>query len=238
MNRRLALAWTLGVAFMAVATAPLSLLVGPLLLAPRGLLAVEASGSVWHGVLRSAHWRGQSLGDVSIRLQALPLLLGQRRLRVGTASWQGTLLDGSRHGLIGGNGIVTLPAMDALAGATLSLSMRDAVLVFEDRQCGEASGSLQTTLQTAGSTLPDLRLSGALSCQREQGRVVLASAADAPLRVDAILTLAADGGYTLQSTAQAQDPASKLALQLAGFRETPSGLVRSDSGHLHTDQQP
>lgn len=232
MSRRIALAWVLGLALLAVATAPLALLVEHLKLAPQGLTAVEASGSVWHGVLRSARWRGQSLGDVSIRLQALPLLLGERRLRVDNASWQGTLLDGSRQGLVGGNGIVTLPAMAALSGSSLSISMQDAVLVFKDQQCVEASGSLHTTLQTAIPSVPELRLSGVLSCARQQGRVVLASAADAPLRVDGILTLGADASYTLQSTAQVQDPAVKLMLQLAGFRETPSGLVRSDNGHL------
>ena len=230
MNRRLALAWVLGLAVVAIATAPLSLLVKGLLLAPQGLMAIEASGSVWSGALRSARWRGQALGDVSIRLQALPLLLGERRLRVDNASWHGTLLDGSRHGLVGGNG--TLPQITALAGSTLSISMEDVVLVFEGQQCVEASGSLQTTLQVASATLPELRLSGVLSCAREQGRVVLVSVADAPLRVDASLTIDADGRYTLQSTAQAQDLASSLALQLAGFQDTPTGLVRSDSGHL------
>lgn len=232
MSPRIGLAWALGLALVAVATAPLSLLVDRLPLAAQGVSALEASGSVWRGVMRSASWRGQTLGDVSIRLQALPLLLGERRLRVGSASWQGTLVEGSRHGLVDGVGTLTLPPVAALAGATLRLSMQDAALVFEDRQCVEATGSLQAILQMADPAVPELRLSGDLTCAQEEGRVALASAADAPLRLDAILGIDAGGGYTLQSTARVQDPASRLALQLAGFQETPSGLVRNDSGRL------
>lgn len=232
MNPRIGLAWALGLALAAIATAPLSLLVERLPPAAQGISALEASGSVWRGVMRSANWRGQSLGDVSIRLQALPLLMGERRLKVGNASWQGTLLEGRRNGLVDGVGSLTLPAMPTLAGATLRLSMQDAALVFEDRQCIEAGGLLQVTVQMADPALTGLRLSGELSCAQELGRAVLASAADSPLRLDAILGIDADGGYTLQSTARAQDPVSRLALQLAGFQETPSGLVRTDSGRL------
>ncbi len=232
MNPRFGLFGVLGLAFVAVATAPLSLLLDRLPLAAQHIAALESSGTVWHGVLRSASWRGQALGDLTIRLQALPLLLDERRLRVGTASWSGTLLEGRRHGLVDGVGTVTLPAIATLAGGTLRLSMQDATLVFEDRRCLTASGRLQATLQMPDPALPEMRLTGDLTCAQEQGRVVLVSAAEAPLPLEAVLSIDAGGGYTLQSTARVQDPVARVALLLAGFRETSSGLVRDDSGRL------
>ena len=45
-----------------------------------GLAAREAEGSVWLGVLKEAQFGRVPLGDLSARLDMLPLLLGRARL--------------------------------------------------------------------------------------------------------------------------------------------------------------
>src|SRR5688572_29899141 len=66
--------------FSLLALLPLRLAIGGLGFADRGLTARAATGSVWLGALQEAQVGPVALGDVSARLNFMPLLLGRARL--------------------------------------------------------------------------------------------------------------------------------------------------------------
>lgn len=232
MSRRaLALWFLLALALMLVATLPLRLV----LAAGSGidpgapdLSADGASGSIWSGRLHSVEWRGRALGDAALALDPLSLLVGVQRLELATPGFSADLLRGRRSGIDNINGRLQLDIDRPLPGLVAHLSFDNASLLFSGGRCRQAGGAVEAELVVPGLGEP-IRLQGPVRCDGDTGSIALASAPDAP-RVEANLDIDSDGRYRLQSRVQPSGPLTGPALQAAGFRQTPAGLVRKDSG--------
>ncbi|MGY0557273.1 MULTISPECIES: type II secretion system protein N [unclassified Lysobacter] len=234
MSRRaLALSFLLALALMLLATLPLRLgLAAGSGIDPDalGLSADGASGSIWSGRLRSVEWRGQTLGDATLALEPLSLLLGVQRLELATSDLSVDLLRGRRIGIDHIDGPLQLDIDRPLPGLVARLSFENASLVFAGGRCQKAAGALKAELVVPGLAEP-IRLQGPVRCDGDAGSIALAAipAPDAP-RVEAVLDIESNGHYRLQSRVQPAGALTGLALQVAGFRDTPAGLVRTDSG--------
>lgn len=197
--------------------------------------ADEATGTLWHGHLRRVHWHGQPLGDITLKLQPLPLLTGARRVRLLGDTLSLTLLRGRMWGMEDGKGSVFFERLDAAAPLSARISMQDASVTFTDRGCRNAGGVVQVMLEFNAGSLPAIALTGRLACAGQSARLVLAPDPDAPppaIALEAILQIEQDGSYRLQSLVRGPDPAVQTALVAAGFLEGPGGMSRVDVGNL------
>lgn len=230
MNGRRGLAWALAVFTLAMLLLVPLQLVLPRLALPPGFGATEATGSVWNGRLRAAHWRGQALGDLDASLAPLQLLAGRQQLQLRTDSARLVLSRGREAGIAGGTGVVALPP---LAGLTLRALLDDATLLFAGDRCHEARGRVRVEVTLPLDTLPPMILSGAPACEGGSGRLALhPEEARGPLSVEATLDIEADGRYRLQALARSDDPAVRVALLAAGFQAAAGGMSRVDEGRL------
>lgn len=237
MSRRgLALCFAAALALAALLLLPLRLALGWLDPDARHLVAAEVTGTVWRGSLRKAYWRGQPLGHVALGLQPLSLVSGVRRVRLTSETLSIDLLQGRVRGLEDGDGELVLERLDGLPGLSLRISLQDAAMTFNGARCSRAGGVVRAELRLP-TPLPELPLTGQPSCQQHAGagRLILVpdgTVAAVPVTIEATLEIEADGRYRLQSLARTEDPATRLALQVAGFQDSPSGLSRIDSGSL------
>lgn len=239
MSRRALASWfVLALAPMLLATLPLRLVLAELPGIDPGapvLSADDASGSIWSGRLHSVEWHGQALGDATLALDPLSLLVGVQRLELATSGLSGDmfsadLLRGRRTGADRVNGQLRLDIDRALPGLVAHLSFDNASLVFSGGRCQQANGAVKAELVVPGLIEP-LRLQGPVRCDGDSGSIAFVSipSPDAP-RVEAKLGIGSDGRYRLQSRVQPGGALTALTLQAAGFRDTPAGLVRIDSG--------
>lgn len=221
--------WLSAVAIAMLAMPPLQLLAPRL--AAGGLVAREASGSLWHGRLRGAGWRGVALGDLDLRLQPLPLLAGTRALRLSGESFSLRLLQGRRTGIDDADGRLAPGKAAMLAGLQAEAEFSGFALVFEGDRCTQAAGRLQLRLPPAGSGRELLLLSGAPACADRIGVVELRSQ-EGGSRVEASVQIDAEGRYRVQSLVRDADPVIARALREGGFQESPGGYSRSVDGTL------
>lgn len=233
---RLALVFTAALLVSMLALLPLRSALGLADLAAAGISARDVSGPVWSGHLHDARFRGNSLGDVDVGLKPLPLLLGRQHVRLASPTWRVTLLRGGRGGIEHASGSFTPGGLPTIHGASLLLQFDDASLVFTGGRCAMATGGVRVDAgfgEMASADLRPIQLQGSLQCTDGDGVLALASmpVPGAP-QVAATMTIAADGNYQLQTRAHTDDAATALALQVAGFQQTPTGLVRVDSGNL------
>lgn len=232
MSRRaLALSFLLALVLSLVASLPLRLvLAAGARIDPEvpGLSADGASGSIWSGRLRSVEWRGRALGDAAIALDPLSLLGGVQRLGLVTPEFSADLLHGRRAGIDDANGSLALDLHGSLPGLVARLSVADVSLVFSDGRCRQAGGNVEVELIAPGLD-QTIGLSGLVRCDGDSGLIALASLPGAA-GVEADLTIEGDGHYQLRSRIQPSADLDGSALQAAGFRQTPAGLVRTDSG--------
>lgn len=194
-----------------------------------GLSAVEASGPAWSGHLRAVRWHGVAHGDVAVSLRPLALLAGTRRVHLAARGLSIDLLQGRRSGFESASGQLDMSVRRPLA-ATVQLSLAGASLVFIDGRCHEAGGAV--TAQLTGMPGSPLQLEGTVRCDGARGRLAFKTVEPATLPVETDLIIDARGGVELESRVRPPDEASSLALQAAGFRSTPDGLVRADSWRL------
>lgn len=202
-----------------------------------GLTADDAVGTPWHGVLRNARWNGQPLGDVRVGLQPLPMLLGRIRLQLSTPTFAGVAEHGARQGFEAANGQLAYP-LPLLPGTQAWLEMREAGLLFANGQCLRAGGQVRLLVQMAGPDVPQLQLAGTPACKGAEGQLVLASDPGAAFDVQVHASIGQDGHYSVSTRVRSEDPAARLALQLAGFDPGPEGLVRLDSGRAGQPPAP
>src|SRR5690606_912002 len=119
--RRLLLVLALALPAMLLATLPLRLALELPGIAHWGLAARSASGSIWNGRLEGASVRDMALGDASVRLSPLPLLLGTTAARLSAPGVDARLLHGRRRGVDRLEGRLTLPPSSLAAGIPLQL---------------------------------------------------------------------------------------------------------------------
>lgn len=236
MSRRaLALWFLVSLALALVATVPLRLVLGTdsgTRFRASGLSARNASGSVWAGRLHAVEWRGNPLGDVAVVLDPLSLLTGVWRMELASPDLSLTVLQGRNVGFEQASGSLEFDSNELLPGMSVQLSFANASLIFSDAACQRAGGVIQANV-SAGSIGQPLQLRGPLRCNGDSASAILVSTPTSGVPdTEAKLTIDHQGRYQLQSRVQASDPLVALALQSAGFRQTPAGLVRTDNGQL------
>ena len=152
------------------ALAALLLLPLRLVIAGSGLVAREASGSVWSGSLKEARIGPAVLGDLDARVAPLPLLTGRMRIDLARPSAAPDRLSGAlvlsrnRRAIESATGVVPIEASLGALPVT-SLDLTDVTVRFRDGACDRAEGVVRANLSSgaAGSNLP-ASLSGALRC--------------------------------------------------------------------------
>ena len=220
--------------FALVALFPLRLALDGLGFDRLGLSAREASGSVWLGALNEAQLGPAPLGDVTVRLNRLPLLIGRARLSLERQSLDSPLsgaatLSASGFSLDDFNGQLRLGA--AFAPLPVGAVELDGVSVrFADGLCQRADGRVRAQL---AREVPGLSLASGLAgvARCSGGRLLLPLASQSNMeRID--LSFAADGSYRADFAVTAADPAFQSGLIAAGFRPTANGLALRVQGRL------
>lgn len=214
-----------------LAFAPLSLALG----AAKGRLTAErAEGTLWSGRLTGAQLSGLPLGVVKTRTQILPLLSGAVRLeaqaRGGAFTGRGRLLaGGARTGADQVTGVLALDRLGFAGPVNGALKLDGAAAVFQRGQCRQAGGKASAQLGGTGLIAQPISLTGAPVCRA--GRWVLPMAGEARgLRVEAHLSLAADGAWRSDLILIPTDPALGQALAAAGFTQDGDRWRRSSEG--------
>lgn len=210
--------------FALVALLPLRLAVSWMALEERGLSARAASGSLWFGMLQEARLGPVPLGDVSARLNLLPLFLGKARLALASedpdngisgaivATRSGFAFD-SIDGRLGGLVLPHVPVG--------RVELDDFSAGFANGQCVMAGGRLRVF---AGGDLAALGLANGLSgvprCDGEALLLPLAGRSGLE-RID--IRLFADGRYRAELRVAAGDPAMGQRLAAAGLQPVAGG---------------
>lgn len=195
----------------------------------RSISAIDATGTIWSGRLRNASWRGHRLGDVSMALQPLSLLVGVRRVELVSTRLSGDVLDGRVYGIEQVYGEIVLDRLQAIPGLHLTIRMRDLAATFSQGRCRDAGGRVTVEARLAGlDTL--LQLQGQPTCDRQD--VVLALASTGHPRAKVTLRVDAQGRYRMHTALQVDDASAAAGLQLAGFVRGSEGWSRTHSGRL------
>lgn len=214
-----------------IVRAPLSLALG----AAKGRLTAEtAHGTLWSGRLTGASLAGLTLGAVKTRTEILPLLNGSVRLRAeargGAFTGKGRLLvAGSRTGADEVSGLLALDRLGFTGPIDGALRLEKAAAVFQRGQCRQAGGKAVAQLGGSGLIAQPVTLTGAPVCSA--GRWVLPMAGEAQgLRIEASISLAADGGWRSDLILIPTDPALGQALTAAGFTQDGDRWRRVSEG--------
>ncbi|MFP5374555.1 MAG: type II secretion system protein N [Gammaproteobacteria bacterium] len=222
----------LGLLALALALAahwPLRLLVDRAALARLGIGAADLHGPAWRAQARSVRWRGRALGDLDLRLQPAPLLLGQRRLRIQGDGFALTLVQGRRSGLLDATG--SWPLQPGLAGLPTSLQAAGLDTLFADGRCLRAGGALTLQVAVPGDAAP-LELAGSPRCDGDAWSVALAGRGRPGAGPEADLRIDGAGHWRLDTRLPAADPALAVLAAAAGFQESGGHYRRVDAGTL------
>jgi len=225
--RRRRFGWPLFLAaaflFSLLALLPLRLALDRLGFEDRGLTARAATGSLWSGALQEAQLGPVPLGDLSARLNVLPLFIGRARLSLHGAE-PGTF-DGAvivtRHSF-GFDDVSARLRVGALFAplAIPTLDFDDLSARFASGRCTHAEGRVRAALSGgAAGAMPGLE--GRARCAGDALLLPLASPSGNE-RLN--LRLFADGRYQAEALVRPADPAVRAGLIAAGFRPVGSGL--------------
>lgn len=221
-------------AFALLALLPLRLALGWLGVAGQGLAAREATGSVWLGALREAQLGPVPIGDVSARLNTLPLFLGRARVTLArhdeTSPFEGAA-SVSRHafGFDDVTGQLRLGGLLApLPIAALDLEAFSAG--FANGLCARAEGRVRATVagEIGGLAMP-AGLSGNAACA---GDAVLVPLAGQSGMERLVIRLFADGRYRVELVVRPGDAALGPRLVALGFAPSGGGFVRVVEGQF------
>lgn len=211
--------------------APLSLALG----AAKGrLTAGKAEGTLWSGRLTDARLAGLPLGDVKTRTQILPLLTGAVRLeadaRGAAFTGRGLLLAaGARTGADQVNGVLALDRLGFAGPVSGALKLEKVTGVFQRGQCRQAGGKAIAQLGGTGPLPQPVTLTGTPVCSA--GRWVLPLAGEGQgLRIEALISLAGDGGWRSELIFIPTDPAIGQTLAAAGFTQDGDRWRRAAEG--------
>ena len=223
-----------------IALLPMRMVLAAARLDQAGLAAAEVTGTIWHGALRGAQFRGTDLGDVRLGLSPLSLLQLAPQIRFA-APGDGGVQSASASGAMR---LLISPGVDKLNAALPlgiwqssiplqgQLRFADVSFRFERGRCIGAAGRVSTDALSAGSLgLQGPVLEGPVTCD---GSFVLASLAGEQngMRVRVKLRIDAGAHVKLDSEISGMDAVGEAALSAAGFTLGPNGWARSDQGHL------
>jgi general secretion pathway protein N len=215
-----------------VALLPLRLAAGWFALDGRGLSAREASGSLWSGALKEARFGAVPLGDLSARLNILPLFVGRARLSIGRDDPGGRFegaVSVTRHGF-GVDDLTGELRLGALFAPVpvASLDLEGVTAHFEGGRCESAQGSVHAGLsgELAGLLLPS-GLTGNARCA--EGALVIPLASQTGME-QMHLRIEAGGRWRIDLIVRPTDPAAQGRLAGAGFTASGNGYLRRIEG--------
>jgi general secretion pathway protein N len=200
-----------------------------------GLSAREVGGSIWHGHLRGAQFRGVPLGDIDTRVDAIALLTGSLRLQAKNGSDLATLVLGGRRGLKNANATFEAGRLGLEPPVSGAVALRDVTVLFEEGQCVEGEGRVSTDLFASlgsGSVLQ-----GEVACDGADA-VALLSGSQENARMEVMFRLSPNGHYRLQSRVESSDPALRLALAALDFTEDGGKFTRMTQGVIGREAHP
>jgi len=219
-------------AFALAALFPLGLAIRWLGLEERGLAARAAQGSVWLGALKEAQLGRAPVGDVSARLNSLPLLLGRARVSLARAE-QANPFEGaatiSRHGFGFDDVTGRLQLGGLLAPLPITaLDLEDVSAGFASGLCSRAEGRVRATVtgQIGGMTLAS-GLAGAPTCAADAVLIPLVSQSGME---QLNVRFFADGRYRVELAVRTGDAVLVQQLTAAGFTAGNGGFVRIVEG--------
>jgi hypothetical protein len=218
-NPRLALVFVVLLALSLLATLPLRLA-----LAGTAITARSVSGSLWHGQMTAAAWRGFAIGDADLGLSPLALLTGVRRVGFTTPTLSGRVaLAGPDVSLAALTGTA---APGRIAGVPVTnVRFTEFGAVFNSGRCQSAGGSLSVDI--GGGLAGNGSFTGTPRCDGD--RLLLPLQAESA-RLD--LRVAGDGRYAATVSIDNVDAAARPGLLATGFQPTPTGLALSLQGQL------
>lgn len=205
---------------------PLRLVAGWIDLPSIGLAAREATGSVWRGRLAEARIAGAPLGDVSARLDPLPLLLARARVAVAREGETADPLSGavvlSRHRIGLERATARVPLGQRVAPLPIAaIELGDVAVTFRDGLCERAEGLVRARIEGAPAALSlPPSLSGAVRC--DAGALLLPLSGPGGGETLA-LRLTADGGYRADLSVRPATPDAAAALLAAGLQPVATG---------------
>lgn len=207
--------------FALIALLPLRLALDWFGFGDRGLTARAATGTVWLGALQEAQIGPVPLGDVTARLNVLPLFLGRARLTLAGAD-EATGLEGavtvSRHSF-GFDDVSARFRVGAMLSPLSMLDFDDVSAGFTSGRCTRGEGTVRATVSgTIAAMAPASGLAGQVRCAGESLLLPLASPTGME-RLD--IRVSSDGHYRLELIVRPADEAVRGRLIAAGFR--PSG---------------
>ena len=218
--------------FSLVALTPLGLAIRWFGLDTRGLAAREAEGSIWLGALREAQLGPAPIGDVSARLNSLPLLLGRARVSLArmdeTQRFAGAVTV-SRHafGFDDATGQLRLGALLAPLPIT-AVDLQDVSIGFAGGLCSRAEGRVRALAsgEVGGMSLSS-GLAGNASCAGDAALLPLVGQSGME---QLNIRLFADGRYRVELAVRPTDAAAQGRLAAAGFRPAGGGYVLARDG--------
>jgi general secretion pathway protein N len=227
--RRTGWALLLGGAFLfaLLALLPLRLALDWFGFGERGLTARAATGSLWLGALQEAQVGPVPLGDLSARLNVLPLFLGRARLTLRSGEEGG--FEGSvtvtRHSF-GFDDVSARLRVGALFAPITTLDFDDVGGTFGEGRCMAAEGRVRAAVSGPIAALAS-GFSGQARCAGEALLVPLSS----PSGLERInIRLFADGRYAVEMLVRTGDATIRGRLLGAGFRPAGSGYVMRVDG--------
>ncbi|TVV74263.1 type II secretion system protein N [Sphingomonas solaris] len=212
---------------------PLRLVADWLDVSALGLSAREARGSVWFGRLAEARIAGAPLGDLSARLDPLPLLAGRARVDLAREGDTADPLAGavtvSRHGIGLGNVTARVPLGQRFAPLPLAAIELGGVSVsFHDGLCDRADGLVKARIEGAPAALAlPGGLSGAVRC--DGGALLLPLVGQSGME-RLTLRIAADGAYRADLAIRPTTIAARDALAAAGLAPVAGGYGLTVTG--------
>lgn len=220
--------------FALVALTPLGLAIRWFGLDARGLAAREAEGSVWLGALKEAQLGPAPIGDVSARLNTLPLFLGRARVslaRVDEAQRFEGAATVSRHafGFDDATGQLRLGALLAPL-PIMAVDLQDVSIGFSGGLCSRAEGRVRAV---AGGDVGGMSLSSGLAgnaaCAGDAALIPLVGQSGME---QLNIRLFADGRYRAELVVRSQDAALGQRLVAAGFTAGDGGFARVVQGRF------
>ena len=209
---------------------PLSLALSLSGLTGQGLSARSASGTVWSGKLVEARVGRLAVGDVSVGVRPLPLLVGSRQVDLQSPQGRGVLAS-SKAGFAIKNATAKLSTARLFAPIPLDgLDLSNVSIAFNGNKCEKAEGRIRATFagDVGGLSLAQ-GLSGVARC--DSGVLLLPLVSQSAMeRLN--LYVQGNGDYRAEFLVRSTDPAMAEKLGMAGFAPAPGGYVLRLAGKL------
>lgn len=215
-----------------LAALPLTMPLAVGLAAAKPLSFAEARGTIWRGEVRRAGLGSLALGDLSVALDPLALLTGQTKVAIralgGDVKGAGRVaLTRRSPGVERFTGSLPLTALGLSGSLSGDLTARDVSAAFDDGACREAAGEIAAVVHGLGANPVALR--GRPVCRGATLALPLAGTVDG-MALDLMVSLRADGRYSLEATVRTTDPAFGAILAAEGFASVPGGYSRISEG--------